>query len=111
MSGRPARLQGYRFSSAVSPIASAIRINIRLYGTWLLLLLFLRLMLRFVALLLAIVAWQALFCAVATEGKMTGLFEIGSGQARPPEPQDRVYVFPNSSGYDGQIYRVIARDP
>ena len=29
----------------------------------------------------------------------------------PPELAGRTYVFPNSSGYDGQFYRLVAHDP
>jgi hypothetical protein len=68
-------------------------------------------MLRFLAILLATVAWQSLYCFTAAEGKLTGLFMIGSAQPRPPEPEGRVFRFPKSTGYDGQISRVIARDP
>ncbi len=66
---------------------------------------------RFLAVLLAIIAWQAIYCLGVTDGKLTGLFVIGSGQPRPPELEARVFVHPNSTGYDGQISRVVARDP
>jgi hypothetical protein len=68
-------------------------------------------MARFLAILMAIAGWQSLYCLIATDGKLTGLFYIGTAQPRPPEPPERVFVYPGSTGYDGQIYRVIARDP
>jgi hypothetical protein len=68
-------------------------------------------MVRFLAILMAIVGWQSFYCLIATDGKLTGLFYIGTAQPRPPEPAERVFVYPGSTGYDGQIFRVIARDP
>ncbi len=68
-------------------------------------------MVRFLAVLLAVVAWQAFYCLGVTDGKLTGLFVIGSAQPRPPEPEDRVFVYRGATGYDGQISRVVARDP
>jgi hypothetical protein len=63
----------------------------------------------FCAILLAIAGWQAVYCAVATEGKLTGLFYIGEGMHWPAEPG--AYVYRGSTGYDGQLYRIIANDP
>src|SRR5689334_17017376 len=54
---------------------------------------------RFLA-VLAIIAWQVFYCLGVTDGKLTGLFVIGSGQPRPPELEARVFVHPNSTGYD-----------
>jgi hypothetical protein len=41
----------------------------------------------------------------------TGLFCEGSNFNRPAELEAGTYVFRNSSGYDGQFYRLIAQDP
>jgi hypothetical protein len=68
-------------------------------------------MVRFLAILMAIAGWQSAYCLIATGGKLSGLFYIGTAQPRPPEPPERVFVYPGSTGYDGQIYRVVARDP
>jgi hypothetical protein len=68
-------------------------------------------MIRFLAVLFGVVAWQAFYCLGVTDGRLTGLFLIGHAQPRPPEPEDRVFVHPGSTGYDGQISRVVARDP
>lgn len=64
----------------------------------------------FCAILLAIVGWQVFYCAAATGGKPSGLFFIGEGM-HWPGGDPGTYVYPNSNGYDGQIYRVIAHDP
>jgi hypothetical protein len=64
----------------------------------------------FCAILLALAAWQAVYCAVATQGKLTGLFYIGERMHwRHAGPS--AFVYPDTNGYDGQIYRVIAHDP
>jgi hypothetical protein len=64
----------------------------------------------FGAILLVIVSWQVFYCAVATRFQITGLFYIGA-QIHWPEPHDGAFVYSGSTGYDGQIYRVIAHDP
>lgn len=45
------------------------------------------------------------------QGNWTGLFCAGDRFNRPPEIQQREYVFHASSGYDGQFYQLIAHDP
>jgi hypothetical protein len=45
-------------------------------------------------------------------GNWTGLFCTGSKFQAPPELADeRPYIFPNSTGYDGQMYHYVAHDP
>jgi hypothetical protein len=65
----------------------------------------------FFAILAAIAGWQALYCGVATEGKLSGLFFIGERMHWPAEVTRGAFVYPNTEGYDGQLYRVIAHDP
>jgi hypothetical protein len=63
------------------------------------------------AILAAIAGWQALYCVAATQGKMSGLFFIGERMRWPAEIERGAFVYPNTEGYDGQIYRAIAHDP
>jgi len=65
----------------------------------------------FFAILAVIVGWQALYCTVATQGKPSGLFFIGERMHWPVEITRDAFVYPNTQGYDGQLYRVIAHDP
>ena len=45
-------------------------------------------------------------------GNWTALFCTGSNFKVPPAlAGERVYVFPNSTGYDGQMYHYVAHDP
>ncbi len=67
-----------------------------------------------VALLAAALAfgWQALTVHLNYGGNWSALFCAGSRIAVPPSlASDDLYVFPNSSGYDGQFYRFVAHDP
>lgn len=71
----------------------------------------------------ACLAWAALAAALALAGQWitvhfnyggnwTGLFCTGSRFPIPPGlSHERVYVFPDSHGYDGQFYHYIAHDP
>ena len=46
------------------------------------------------------------------ENNVTSLFYIGSHFARPPDVESlELYVYPDSKGYDGQFYLLIAMDP
>ncbi|SRR5579883_154665 len=44
-------------------------------------------------------------------GNWTGLFCVGAQERIPPNLRARLFVFPESSGYDGQFYYYIACDP
>jgi hypothetical protein len=45
-------------------------------------------------------------------GNWTALYLIGPRTPVPPSiPAERLYIFPNNTGYDGQSYHVIAHDP
>jgi hypothetical protein len=67
--------------------------------------------------------WVALLCALVAigvdgmlvntsfESNWTGLFCAGDRYHRPLEWQGKQYVMPNSRGYDGQFYDLIAHDP
>ncbi len=60
---------------------------------------------------LLILLWQGTIVYGARGGDWTSLFCAGDRFAVPPELAGRTYVFPNSSGYDGQFYRLVAHDP
>jgi len=57
------------------------------------------------------VSWQWTVVHTAFQGNWTALFCAGDRFSRPPEIQDREYVFDGSAGYDGQFYQLIAHDP
>jgi hypothetical protein len=63
------------------------------------------------AILAAIAGWQALYCAAETQGKLSGLFFIGERMHWPAAIERGAYIYPQTEGYDGQVYRVIAHDP
>lgn len=65
----------------------------------------------FCAILAAIAGWQALYCAMVAHGNLTALFFIGDRQNWPAEIYRGAYVYRDSTGYDGQIYRIVAHDP
>jgi hypothetical protein len=57
-------------------------------------------------------AWQCLVVNTRYQGNWTALFCTGSSFAAPPAlAGERIYVFPNSAGYDGQFYHYAAHDP
>jgi hypothetical protein len=58
-------------------------------------------------------AWQALTVHYNYSGNWTALFGSGTLFAAPPDAlsSEHIYRFPNSRGYDGQIYHVMAHDP
>ena len=59
-----------------------------------------------------VLAWQALTVRYSYGGNWSGLFCTGSRLPYPPALADEnIYVFPNSSGYDGQAYHYMAHDP
>jgi len=57
--------------------------------------------------------WMALTVHYNYQGNWTALFCIGDRMPAPPElaRAEHLYVFPNSSGYDGQFYHDVAHDP
>ena len=59
---------------------------------------------------LCLFLWQALTVHYNYSGNWTGLFCTGALYAPPPLPE-KLYIFPNSVGYDGQAYHYIAHDP
>jgi hypothetical protein len=67
------------------------------------------------ALLAVILAggWQSLTVHYNYAGNWTGLFCAGSRFAAPPTAlsYEHIYLFQNSSGYDGQMYHYMAHDP
>jgi hypothetical protein len=66
-----------------------------------------------VAMVLAI-SWQWALVHAAFSGNWNGLFCAGEHVNRPPEIQDREYVFrgiDGYAGYDGQYYQLVAHDP
>ena len=57
-------------------------------------------------------AWQALTVHYNRGGNWTALFLSGSQFPVPPAlSSENVYVFPDSGGYDGQMYHNVAHDP
>lgn len=57
-------------------------------------------------------AWQALTVHYNHEGNWSSLFLTGSRFPVPPAlASENVYVFPDSAGYDGQMYHYVAHDP
>jgi hypothetical protein len=67
-----------------------------------------------VALLCALsgLALQCLIVNVRYGGDWNALFCTGSKFPTPPAlAAERIYVFPNSAGYDGQMYHYVAHDP
>lgn len=65
--------------------------------------------------LLAIIlagAWQWATVHANYGGNWTALFCTGSIQPRPPLVfSEHIYLFPNSAGYDGEMYHYVAHDP
>lgn len=55
--------------------------------------------------------WQFLTIRYNREGNWTALFCTGQVKPVPPELAAFTYRFPNSNGYDGQMYRYVAHDP
>ncbi|HEV8146815.1 MAG TPA: hypothetical protein VGP79_10555 [Bryobacteraceae bacterium] len=59
-----------------------------------------------------VLTWQALTVRYSYGGNWSGLFCTGSRMPFPSElAHENIYVFPNSSGYDGQAYHYVAHDP
>ena len=59
-----------------------------------------------------VLAWQALTVRYSYAGNWTALFCTGGLFPPPPElKSENIYLFPKSSGYDGQFYHYIAHDP
>ncbi len=67
----------------------------------------------FALLAVAVIAlWQWAGVTANYGGNWTALFCTGALQRLPPlTASERIYVFPNSTGYDGQLYHYIAHDP
>src|SRR5580700_2994804 len=56
--------------------------------------------------------WQFLTVHYNYSGNWTALFCSGSSMRQPPQlANERIYVFANSNGYDGQFYHYLAHDP
>ena len=56
--------------------------------------------------------WQWLTIHANYQGKWDALFCTGALLRQPPElAQENIYLFPDSQGYDGQMYHYIAHDP
>ncbi|MBI5085650.1 MAG: hypothetical protein HZB13_13750 [Acidobacteria bacterium] len=57
-------------------------------------------------------AWQAATVRANYDGSWSALFCAGDRFAVPPElAWERIHVFPDSGGYDGQFYHYMAHDP
>jgi len=55
--------------------------------------------------------WQFLTVHYNREKNWTALFCTGELRAIPPELEAGTYRFPNTYGYDGEMYRYVAHDP
>lgn len=57
--------------------------------------------------------WQALTVRYNYNNNWTALFGAGALFAAPPDAlaSENIYRFPNSRGYDGQIFHIMAHDP
>ena len=64
----------------------------------------------FLVFLLLTSAWQAFYCVASTRRDPAGLFFSGDAFPKPPELWGS-YQYPDSRGYDGQMYRLLAHDP
>ena len=61
---------------------------------------------------LAGLALQFVLVTCRYGGNWTALFCTGSKFQTPPSlAGERIYIFPNSTGYDGQMYHYVAHDP
>ena len=57
-------------------------------------------------------SWQALTVHYNYGGNWTALFCTGGNVPVPPQlAGERIFIFPNSTGYDGQFYHYVAHDP
>ncbi len=56
--------------------------------------------------------WQLLTIHFNYQGHWNALFCTGEKFAQPPQlAEEHLYIFKNSTGYDGQVYHYIAHDP
>lgn len=60
---------------------------------------------------LLVLAWQVATVHFNYAGNWTALFCTGTQLPVPAELAGGTYVFPGSTGYDGQFYRLVAHDP
>ncbi|SPE35086.1 conserved membrane hypothetical protein [Candidatus Sulfopaludibacter sp. SbA6] len=60
---------------------------------------------------LAVFTWQALVVHYNYAGNWTGLYCLGDRFPQPPGLTERLWLFTNTYGYDGQWYHLIAHDP
>lgn len=60
----------------------------------------------------AVLLWQVLVVHFEYHGNWSGLYCTGGRRAQPPAlAAENIYVFPNSTGFDGQFYHYMAHDP
>lgn len=60
---------------------------------------------------LLLFSWQALTVHGLYGGHWTSLFYAGDARPMPPDFPIETYIHNNSTGYDGQWYRLVAHDP
>ena len=93
------RLNGWHTSELANPLAEMGPARARISFAW-------------AALALSILLlWQFLTVRYNWGGNWTALFCTGQAEPIPPALQTKTYRFPNSTGYDGQMYRYVAHDP
>ncbi len=64
----------------------------------------------FLSFLVVTALWQGVYCRKRARGDWSALFFTGELMPRPPDLRAG-YVYPHSTGYDGQMYRLVAHDP
>jgi hypothetical protein len=60
----------------------------------------------------AVLLWQFITVHYNYQGRWNALFCTGEQNPQPPDLEsERLYLFPLSQGYDGQMYHYVAHDP
>jgi hypothetical protein len=60
---------------------------------------------------LLVIGWQTATVRANYQGNWTALFCIGERSPMPPSLAAGAWIFADSTGYDGQWYRLVAHDP
>ena len=58
-----------------------------------------------------VLAWQIATVHANYDGNWTALYCVGRRSILPDELKEGVWIHEDSKGYDGQWYRIVARDP
>lgn len=60
---------------------------------------------------LLLIGWQAATVYANYSGQWSALFCVGEQQIMPAPLASGIWIFPNTTGYDGEWYRIVAHDP